>query len=278
MYARRGHGQHIVEPSRGDAHRVLTVNILYLLKQLIDTLSRHRRDKQNRRVGHEGKIRLQLFAERLHRFAVLFNRVPLVDGDNTALAAFMRVAGDLAVLFGKADRRVDHDNAHVAAVDRHICAQHAVPLDLLLDARLAPDAGRIDEHKTAVFVFDNRVDGVARCARHVGDNRTLLARHAVDKRRFANVRLADNGDLYILFAVLVGTVKIDMRITRIEQVAGAVSMHGRHGDRVAEAEVVKLVKIGRHIAETVAFIDRQHHRLAAFLQHHSDVLVGRRHA
>ena len=43
-----------------------------------------------------------------------------------------------------------------------------------------------------------------------------------------------------------------------------MTMDGGNSYRVAETEVIELIKFGGRLAEAVAFIYAEHHRLAAF--------------
>ena len=188
----------------------------------------------------------------------------------------MRKPRDLGVLLGHALGRVDHDEADVRAVDGHGRAQHAVFFDALLDPGLFAHTGGVDEDIFAGLVFKVGVDGVARRARDVGDDDALLPENAVRQRGFADVRLADDGDLehvaLLLRLLLVGEVSD----AGVEQVARAVAVDGGDRHRVAEAEVVELVVIGIRRADGVHLVDRQHDRLARAQQHIRDLLIGGR--
>ena len=66
-----------------------------------------------------------------------------------------------------------------------------------------------------------------------------------------------------------------MLIHRVQQVAGAVSVHRGDRDRVAQSQIIKLIEFRRNLADAVALVDAQHHRLVALLQHGGNLLVGR---
>ena len=51
-----------------------------------------------------------------------------------------------------------------------------------------------------------------------------------------------------------------------------------HGDGIAQAQVVKFVKLGGNLSGRVAFVDAEHHRLTAFLQHDGHVRIVGGHA
>ena len=278
LNARRRLREDVVQRAGRDAHRIARGHLPDQLEKAVEPLAGLCGDEDDRRIGHEGEILLELRAVFLHRLVVLFDGVPLIDRDDAALARLVRDAGDLRILLGEADRRVDQDHADVGAVDRHLGAQIAVVLDGVLHLALAAQAGRIDERERAEPVLDRRIHGVARRARDVGDDAAVLAGNAVDERRLADVRLADDrhlDDLALLFVLrLLGQMLED----GVQQVAGAVAVHRRNLNRVAEAEVVELIEIDRRLAERVAFVDADDHRHIAALEHLRDVEIRRHHA
>lgn len=69
--------------------------------------------------------------------------------------------------------------------------------------------------------------------------------------------------------------EVQMLIHRVQQVAGAVSVHRGDRDRVAQSQIIKLIEFRRNLADAVALVDAQHHRLVALLQHGGNLLVGR---
>ena len=124
-------------------------------------------------------------------------------------------------------------------------------LNGILHLALAAQAGSIDERKYAVLVFDGGIHRVARRTRNIGNDAAVFAGNAVHKGRFADVRLTDDGDLDDLALVLLFLFLRQMLEDGIQQVARAVSVHGRHLNGVAEAEVIKLIKIRRRVAQRI---------------------------
>ena len=118
-----------------------------------------------------------------------------------------------------------------------------------------------------------RIHRIAGSARDVGHDGALFARDAVNQRGFARVGAADHrhtdhiGILFLLRFVR------QILEHRIQQIAGAVSVHRGYRDRVAQPQIIELIKVGGQTADVVALVDRQHHRLAAFLQHHRDIRI-----
>ena len=151
----------------------------------------------------------------------------------------MRDAGNLESRLRKTDRSIDEDDTHARPVHRHFGAQVAVCSMESSTLALAAQAGSIDERNTPYFVFDGFT------ASRVPAMLETMQRFSPETRftgRFADVRLsADDGDprsspsSFFLFPP-------QMLEDGIQQVACAVSVHGRHLNGVAEAEVIKTHK------------------------------------
>ena len=89
------------------------------------------------------------------------------------------------------------------------------------------------------------VDGVARCARNVGDNHAFLAQNAVEKARLADVRLADDRNLdHVLVVFLVVRVR-EVFHTGVQNIARAVPMDRGNLNRVSETEVRMMASCSR---------------------------------
>ena len=87
----------------------------------------------------------------------------------------MRHAGDFGVLLGDAFPGVDHDQAHVGALNGQLRAHDREFFDSVVHAGLAPDAGGVDEHVFSVFVLKAGVHGVPGGARHIRHDHALFA-------------------------------------------------------------------------------------------------------
>ena len=87
----------------------------------------------------------------------------------------MRESGDLGILLGHAVTRVEHDQAHVRAVDRHRCTQNAVPLNRLVHPGFFAHTRRVNKNILAAFIFKVGVDRIAGGAGNVADNDALRA-------------------------------------------------------------------------------------------------------
>ena len=96
----------------------------------------------------------------------------------------------------------------------------------------------------------------------LGDDHALLAEQRVQEARLADVRPAEDRDADRLLADLRAGPAPGAGRRRVEQVAGAVAVHGRERDRVAEAEPVELER-ERVPARVVDLVREQDHRLRA---------------
>ncbi len=109
----------------------------------------------------------------------------------------------------------------------------------------------------------------------IGDYGTLLARNKVDERRFADIRLSDNGYLYSLLILGFGFLGGHKLENRVEKIARAVPVYRRYRYGVAETQIVELVKLGRGFAYAVVLIYSEDHGLAALGKHCRNVRIVR---
>ena len=186
----------------------------------------------------------------------------------------MRLAGDLGVLFGNALGRVDHDDADVRALDRQQRTHDREFLDLLVHLALLADAGGVDEGELAVRIVHIGVNAVARRTGDVGDDNALLTQHAVEQAGLADVRLADESHADALVVLLFLVCRREVLVSRVEQLTHTVAVQCGNAERLAQTEVVELIKLRRRITRLVALVDRQHDRLARAQQHGRNVLIG----
>ena len=95
---------------------------------------------------------------------------------------------------GDAVGRIEHEQSHVGVIERPQRPDERVVLRSFAAASPAPHAGGVDELDCSVVGLDDRVDGVTGRAGQVVHDRTLLAREAVEQRRLADIRPADDRD------------------------------------------------------------------------------------
>ena len=185
----------------------------------------------------------------------------------------MGIACHLGILLGEALSGVNDDDADIRPVHCHIGTQDAVLLDVVIHTGLAADAGGVDEHILAVFVFQDAVGGVPGGAGNIGYNGPLLTGHAVHQRALAHIGLADDGNLDVLLVILFPVLEVDVLEAGVQQVAGAMTMNRGNGNGITQTQVVELIVFRRNIADGIHLVDTEHHRLAALEQHGGHFLV-----
>jgi hypothetical protein len=117
---------------------------------------------------------------------------------------------------------------------------------------------------------------VARSARYIGNDHTLLAEELIDNRAFARVGLAYNGNFYGVIVLLLGFILAGGKLQDlIEYIARARTVNRGNGDGVVKTKLVKLVKSERQIADGVYFVNAEYYRLFASFEYLSDLAVVR---
>ncbi len=177
----------------------------------------------------------------------------------------------------------DHDVGQPDGVER---VGHGGSLELGLDAAAPAHAGGVDQaHRPALpFPFD--ADGVARDAGLGAGQHPLLADQPVEQGRLADIGPADDrqqqGPLGIdrfVFLVALGFLvflghRLDVPGQRLVQVAQALAVLGRHRDRIAQSQRVRL---GQALlaGAALAFVGDHDHLVGALAQPAREALVER---
>ena len=130
-------------------------------------------------------------------WSAILHQIPLVRDDDDAAAGAVGLAADRGVLVGRA-RASRRSPARRRRRRRSPSSRRATlttstfPPRPTRPGRRMP--GRVDDAEAAAMPRQQRVDRVARRARHVADQHALLPQQPVDQRRLADVRPADDGD------------------------------------------------------------------------------------
>ena len=90
----------LIEDTGLDPEVLIVMHHLDHSIELDQTLSCLGGDKDQLRVGQEGKDSADVFRKLLHGMVVLFNKIPFIYSDNDRFASLMGDAGDLGILFG----------------------------------------------------------------------------------------------------------------------------------------------------------------------------------
>ena len=123
--------------------------------------------------------------------------------------------------------------------------------------------------------LDDGVDGIARRAGNVGNDRAVGAQDAVEQRGLTGVGAADDGHVQRI-GELVGDLILFLRKQGhdiVEQVARAVTVQGRERRGLADAEGIELPDAVVFAIGVVELVHQQKDRLVAALEHAGDRLV-----
>ena len=173
--------------------------------------------------------------------------------------------------------RVDEHEHDVCALGSLQSAELRVVLDPLPLLLLAPKAGRVDEDERPLAALQHGVDRVAGRPRLLGDDHPLLAEECVQKTGLARIRAPEDRHPDRVLARLGRPASGQARHDRIEEVARAVTVNRREGDRVAEAKPVELQRIG-FAPGLVDLVRDQEDRLVRVPQDRRQLLVAGRDA
>ena len=247
-----------------------------LVEDVHDALFLEDGREDDRHVVERGDPGLQAFGILLHGMGVLLDGIPLVDDDDAGLLVFLDQVEDRHVLGFHAVLGVDHQDADVAVLDRADGAHDGVEFQILADAVLPAHAGGVDQHEFMAELVVVRRDGVAGRAGDRGHDVALLAEQGVGQGRFADIRLADDGDVGEI-----GVRIFDRFLLRkqaddlVEQVSGTAAVGGGNAPDLAESQAVELIGV-IHLLAGVDLVDAQDDRLAAAAQHVGDfgIVVG----
>ena len=145
LCAHRCFAKHVVEHTCGYAHGGLVMHVVYALKDIINSLSGLCRHEDDGSVGHISQVLSDACGKLVNGGIVFFDGIPLVDDYDGCLACVMCDAGDLFILLRNTYGCIDHNEADVCSLNRHMCAENAVFFDVIVDLGLAADTCSIDE-------------------------------------------------------------------------------------------------------------------------------------
>ncbi len=154
--------------------------------QFVDACSLQSRNRNDRRE-------LKGFLQRVDERQQLRFRYPidLVESENRLAFKTLRLLQQQRIGIRQRAARVHHQEQNVDAFERrcdfmhHLAAERGVGF---------VQSRRVDENNLALRRCHDSLNAIARRLRFVGDDRNFLPDDAIQKRRFARVRPADNRD------------------------------------------------------------------------------------
>ena len=188
--------------------------------EALHTVARQRGESHD---GHTLPLRQQLvhpIRQCPQQLGLVLDEVPFVDGNHHGPALALDKIGDLQVLRLEGNGCVDdqHDKfSHLYLFDG--CADGHF-LETFLDARLAPQARRVDEADTPPLPVPLDIDGIARGAGDGACDRALRPDELVEERRLARVGPTRDGNrqgaLALGLAVVVLPVGLVLPVVPVE--------------------------------------------------------------
>ncbi len=298
--------QPAVELGGRDAAVPDLVGIDDILHQPVKAIARLAGNRHGTDAARLRQKPLGLFAQIGQIGLRVFDQIPLVEGKHSGAAFADDEVDQLQILLFERDGAVEHDDDGFRKADGAQRIRDRELFQLLRHLGLAAHAGRIEhlDGAAAPVPFDR--DAVAGDAGFRTGQQAVFTEEAVDERRLARIRAANDGDaqrlglvinrlfVFFVFAARLAARQNDIRLRLIHlrresgvfadcldngvtQVDHALAMFGGDRARVTKAEGKGVVETGIGTAR-FRLVGHQHHRLAATAQHFGQRLVGRRQA
>src|SRR3990167_2225335 len=205
-------------------------------------------------VGQENQASLQL----LLNIGLFFrgHAVPLVDGNHQRTSGFENEADLMQILIHNAFTRVDDEDDDVGILDRLQRFDDGKLLYSFLDVLAAAHASGVDQRVRRAVTLIRNVDAVARGAGLVEHHDPFFTEHAVNQRRFADIRTTDNSNA----AAIIGLLFLDRHVEVseyffLQRRNAAILRRGGQNDRF-KAQFEKVIG-GSIVIQTVDLVDHQ---------------------
>ena len=186
-------------------------------------------------------------------------------------------------------RGVEQQHHDFREIDRMARILHRQPLELVVDLGLLAHPRGVDQadgQRLAAFgigPFPLNRDRIAGDPRFGPDQQAVLAEQPVDQCRFARVgppddRQLERAVLLVLFLgrVEIGLIAVEQWQQRLEQIAHALAVFGRHADRLAQPQRERLVQ-SRIALTPLDLVGDEYHRHLGGPQPARDFLIERGH-
>ncbi len=200
-------------------------------------------------------------AQLLELLLLVADEIPLVDGDDEGAPLVRHHLADREVLLLEGMLGVDQQHHHLGEAQRTHGIAGGELLGGLADARLAPEPRRVEQADgpaTPGEVRGHRVAGEAGLGTR---DHALLAQQRVDQRRLAGVGAADDGEadgkglgiglfhdlLALAIVIVIPPAFANRRQAKCRknggcEIAQALAVLGRDGDRLAQPQLVGVVE------------------------------------
>ena len=211
--------------------------------QLVQSLSRQCRNIGNLRIRHIGKDFPDLGFILFYCLIILFNGIPLIDGNDDCLSPLMGNSGDLGVLLRDTLHGINQKHHNIGTLHGTYRTHDHIAFQIFLYLILAPQSRSIDENILLAVVGNRSINGIPCGACHIGDDQSVFTEHFIDQRRFSNVRLTNNGHTNLIIFFLFLTLLTEMCNHLIQHISKSHLIGCGNGMRISNAEVIKLIHI-----------------------------------
>ena len=190
---RRGHAR---EPAVERAGRRAPVpdrmRVDHRLHQPVEPVAGQARDRDHRHALELRQPVVGLLAQLLHRAGLALDQVPLVHADDDRAAFALDQIGDAQVLLLERRLRIHQQDHHLGEAHRIERVGDRELLELLLDARAPPQPGGVVDAEVRPRQSTSTAIASRVMPASGPGEQPLLAEQAVDQRRLAGVRPADD--------------------------------------------------------------------------------------
>lgn len=186
---------HAIDLARRNTRAGLLEDALGQVDQLVDVATGFRRQERDRSELQRTELMSEVLAPAVHRHLGFFCQVPLVDDEDHRLVLRDDLVDELLVDARDSFGGVEEHEDDIRSADALLGADHAVELDVVGEAFLFADTGRVDRQQPQAVDLEADVDAVAGRAGNLGNDAAFLLGQGVDERALADIAAADDGEL-----------------------------------------------------------------------------------
>ena len=178
------------------------------------------------------------------------------------------------ILLGDPIQGIDHQNAHITALDRLEAAVDAEVFRAVIDAAAAADAGGVHQSPGAVLPFEAGVDGVAGGAADRAHDGALLSADRIEQTGFTDIGTPDDRQLDRLLLITLLILRRQEVEHLIQQFAGPGAVDGGDRIRLPQPEAPELRSHRQPLLGGLALVHRQQGGAGVRAQKLCDGFVG----
>jgi len=180
---------------------------------------------------------------------------------------------DPFVLLGYTFCSVDHNKAHIGALDSRLGAENTEFLYSVVNLALSAYSGGIYKCISAELVFKHCINRIARGSGNRRYYKAILTENIIYYRTFSGIRLSydRNADRIVFFCLCIFRTKLCNTVKKVSRTA---SVYRRYRYRLTiDSKLVKLIVFHRKRANTVNLVYTKNERLTALHKHRCNIPV-----